>query len=327
MYSLNSFKSNLFYINNQNFARSSLSLFRYQYRYNPVYRKYVDYLHVDPDTIDTVEKIPFLPIRFFKHHVIKTGDYGAVRIFESSGTTGVRSRHYIEDEAFYRKVSIKIFTDFFGSFENVMVAGLLPSYLERGNSSLVFMVNRFIEKSGHPYSGFFLDDYQRLINILNEMNDRHEKVILFGVTFALLELATRIRRPMKNLHIFETGGMKGRGRELIRDELHERLRNAFGTEHIYSEYGMTELISQAYMTGDGWFHTPAWMKVTIREINDPFAVERKGKTGVINIIDLANIHSCAFIATEDLGVMGEDGFKVLGRLDYADMRGCNLLLS
>ena len=233
----------------------------------------------------------------------------------------------MEDLDFYKNVSRKIFVDCFGEIENSVILGLLPSYLERQNSSLVFMVDWFVQLSGHPSSGFYLNEYQSLMTMLQALDKTGETTFLFGVTFALLELAGIIEMPMENLHIIETGGMKGRGRELIREELHEKLKKGFGTRHIYSEYGMTELLSQAYMMNDGWFHTPPWMKILIREINDPFAMVKKGKTGVINIIDLANVHSCAFIATEDLGLAGDDGFKVLGRLDNSDMRGCNLLLS
>ncbi len=328
MQSINSFKSKLFQINNQNFDEAALKLFHYQYRNNPVYKSYVDNLGINTKLIKEVVKIPFLPIRFFKSHKIVTGNFSSKQVFESSGTTQLNtSKHYIEDLHFYHQVSSEIFSDFFGGLKDSVILGLLPSYLERQNSSLVSMVNYFIEKSGRSESGFYLDNQQKLIAQLENLKTDSRPIYLFGVTFALLEIARKHQIEMNNLVILETGGMKGRGREMVREELHNRLKDAFNIKRISSEYGMTELLSQAYLDENGYFQCPPWMKIGIRDINDPFSNVRDGKTGAINVIDLANIHSCAFIETEDLGVRLGDGFRVLGRLDNSDMRGCNLLVS
>jgi len=326
--SINSFQNKLFQINNQNFEQEALKLYQYQYEHNRIYREYVDYLPIDNRNIKDLKSIPFMPISFFKHHRICTGSFKASKVFESSGTTGPgTSRHFIEDVDFYHEVSYRIFSNFFGPLRNCVVFGLLPSYLERTNSSLVSMVNHFISISGRTESGFFLDNLDKLLVQLRSLKDDPNPVYLFGVTFALLELVGKHFIKMDNLTILETGGMKGRGKEMIREELHRVLKNEFNRSFVSSEYGMTELLSQAYMTVDGLFHTPPWMKVFVRDINDPFAYIPQGKSGAINVIDLANIHSCAFIETEDLGVQIGDGFKVLGRLDNSDMRGCNLLVT
>ncbi len=327
MHSFNSFKSNVFRTNNQNFERHALELFNFQYANNAIYRKYVQFLNIRPDDVKKVAEIPFLPIRFFKNHTVKTGDFIEQKIFESSGTTGDASKHFVEDLDFYAKVCTKIFTSSFGKLDKSVVIGLLPSYLERGNSSLVYMVNHFIKLSQNDHSGFYLDDMELLIQKLKMLAGHGFKVHFFGVTFALLELASRYSLDMENVCFFETGGMKGRGKELTREELHLKLRRAFNTNHVFSEYGMTELLSQAYLQKDGKFHAPPWMQVRIREIHDPFKYTQKGQVGVISIVDLANVHSCAFIETEDLGMLSDDGFNVIGRLDNSDLRGCNLLIS
>lgn len=327
MLSLNSLKSNVFHINKQNFERHAITLFQFQYNNNKIYQKYVNHLGIRPQDVNHVNRIPFLPIKFFKSHIIQTGNFQKQHVFFSSGTMGATSKHYIDDLDYYRKVSTKIFSSFYGDLEKSVVIGLLPSYLERDNSSLVYMVNHFIEKTGNPHSGFYLNNLDELVDKIRTISTEGSPIYLFGVTFALLQLAENYKIDVNSLHIFETGGMKGRGEELTREELHLKLRNAFNTKNIYSEYGMTELLSQAYMKSDGFFYTPPWMKVFIREIHDPFCDAEKGKTGVIKVIDMANVHSCAFIETEDLGINIGDGFKVLGRLDNSDMRGCNLLLS
>jgi hypothetical protein len=325
--SLNSLQSQIFKINKQNFDRFALKLFQFQYDNNSVYRDYVQFLDIKLTDIDKVSKIPFLPIQFFKTHQIKTGEFIAEKIFESSGTTGTRSKHYIENTDFYKKISLQTFSSFFGDLNKAIVIGLLPSYLERKNSSLVYMVNHFIEQSNNDLSGFYLNNLDLPIEKLVSESEQGKKIFLFGVTFALLEMAKKQDVMLKNLVILETGGMKGRGRELIREELHEKLKSAFHTDVVYSEYGMTELLSQAYLKADGLFHTPPWMRIMIRDLHDPFHYLPYGRTGGVNVIDLANIHSCAFIETEDLGLNTASGFNVLGRSDNSELRGCNLLLS
>lgn len=324
---LNSLKSQVFQIDEHNFEKHALELFKFQYNNNKIYRDYANHLQILPDEVDTINKIPFLPIRFFKSHKVVSGDFVPQQIFESSGTTGITSKHYIEDLAYYQKISTWFFNAFFGKLDGSIVIGLLPSYLERDSSSLVYMVNHFIEQSGQEQSGFYLSNLHELSVLLTSLGDKELPVYLFGVTFALLELAKKHTIDHRNLVILETGGMKGRGKEMIREELHHMLTNSFHTENIFSEYGMTELLSQAYMNKSGFFSTPPWMRVQIREIYDPFCLAEMGKTGVIQVIDLANVHSCAFIETQDLGLQHDEGFKVLGRLDNSDLRGCNLLLS
>ena len=328
MQSINSFQNKLFHINNQNFIEAALELFNFQYHHNRIYRSYVDHLSIDPSNVRTPSQIPYLPIRFFKSQKVTSGEFLPAVIFESSGTTQQNtSRHYINDLDFYHQVSSRIFSDFFGAIKNTVVIGLLPSYLERQNASLVAMVDHFIKISGRSESGFYLDNIDALINQLNKLKKSAIPVFLFGVTFALLDLAKKFGLEMDNLVILETGGMKGRGREMVREELHDELSRTLKSKIISSEYGMTELLSQAYMNVEGYFVTPSWMRVLIRDINDPFDYVKNGKSGAINVIDLANIHSCAFIETEDLGVMTDGGFKVLGRLDNSEMRGCNLLVT
>jgi len=325
--SINSFKSKLFSIDNQNFNKAALELFQFQYKNNLVYKSYIDYLNIKPDEVNDIDKIPFLPIRFFKSHKIISSNFTIRHVFESSGTTqNNTSRHYIEDLEFYKQVSSRIFLDTFGLIKGAVIIGLLPSYLERNNSSLVYMVDHFIESSHRSESGFYLHNYEQLYQLLKAL-DETKNIYLFGVTFALLEFAQKYKINNDNFVILETGGMKGKGSEMVREELHEILGEGFTSSRITSEYGMTELLSQAYMAEDGYFKPPPWMSVKIRDINDPFCFVKEGKSGGINIIDLANIHSCAFIETEDLGVNSDLGFKVLGRLDNSDLRGCNLLVS
>ena len=328
MGTLNSFKSSVFNVNNQNFDAAAISLFKYQAANNIVYGNYINNLGIDIQSVKQPDQIPFLPIRFFKSQEIITGNFEAQATFLSSGTTAeLRSKHMIEDLSYYKEVSRMIFTRFFGTLQNALVIGLLPSYLERNDSSLVFMVDHFIKTSQNEDSGFYLYDYDELIDKLKKIQNQDRQVFLFGVTFALLELAKYALPKLKDLHIIETGGMKGRGKELIRDELHTRLKNAFGVENIYSEYGMTELLSQAYLTSEHGFQSPPWMSIMIRDLHDPRDFVADGVTGGINVIDLANAHSCAFIETEDIGIKQNQSFQVMGRMDNSDVRGCNLMVS
>ena len=330
MNGLKSFKQRFKFVNEDNFTHYSLKLFDFQVKHNPVYREYVDSIEVDPQTVKKPEDIPFLPISIFKHREIKTSIWKEKCVFESSGTTGMEvSKHYIQDEGFYKDVSTIIFQSFYGDPKDYVILALLPSYLERSNSSLVTMVNHLIKLSKSEHSGFYLSNLGELIERITFLKrSSHRKIILWGVTFALLEFAEACPMDLEGAIIIETGGMKGRGEDIVREEMHEILKLGFNLGSIHSEYGMTELLSQAYSFRDGLFKCPPWMKVYTREINDPFCIINDGQQGVINIIDLANIHSCAFIATDDLGRVHADGtFEVLGRLDNSDMRGCNLLWS
>jgi len=272
--------------------------------------------------------IPFLPIRFFKSHLVISGEYQPEITFSSSGTTGLStSKHHIKDQNIYVESFKKAFEIFLGKPEEYIILAMLPSYLERDGSSLVFMLDALIKMSGQNKSGFFLHEYEALHALLMRLKSNGKKVILLGVSFALLDLAEQFPIDFPDLIIIETGGMKGRRKELIREELHQILKKGFGVDKIYSEYGMTELLSQAYSKGEGLFTSPPWMKVLIRDTNDPFSILSSGKTGGINVIDLANIYSCSFIATQDLGKIHKDGrFEVLGRFDSSDIRGCNLMV-
>lgn len=315
----------------ENFAGLALELFRFQYQHNAVYRKFCNTLNTDINSIDNIRKIPFLPISFFKSHVIKTTDFEPAVVFESSGTTKtINSKHYVKDIEIYKNCFLKTFSLFYGNPSDWCIIGLLPSYLERNNSSLVMMVNELIKQSKHPDSGFYLNEFEKLHNTLTRLENNHKKTLLIGVTFALLDFAEKYPMPLQNTIIMETGGMKGRKQEMIRTMVHEILCSSFKTNKIHSEYGMTELLSQAYSAGNGIFNCPPWMKVLIRDEDDPLTIHEpdKNKTisGAINVIDLANIYSCSFIATEDAGKLYPDGsFEVLGRLDNTDIRGCSLL--
>jgi hypothetical protein len=323
----NSFKKNLFFINPHNFNQYALKLFKYQAIHNQVYKDYIRFLGIKVKNINEISNIPFLPIEFFKTHEIKTSNWQEEKVFMSSGTTGQElSSHFVEDLDFYLKTSEKIFQNFYGPVGQYHVFGLLPSYLERENSSLIYMVDHFIKSSGSDLSGFYLHNYRTLVNQLQKAGNK--KILLLGVTFALLDMAEQHSLQMPNLIVMETGGMKGRRPELVREEVHRKLKEAFHCDTIHSEYGMTELMSQAYSFGDGKFRPPPWMKVFIREINDPFQIDNRLKQGGINIIDLANYHSCAFIETKDLGRVNEaEGyFEPLGRFDNSDARGCNLMV-
>jgi phenylacetate-coenzyme A ligase PaaK-like adenylate-forming protein len=313
------------------FRRAVLAVFNYQATENKVYSKYLSGLGIVPSTISEIEQIPFLPIEFFKSHPVITGKHlpeNQEQIFTSSGTTGIiQSKHYVTDVSVYEKSYLEAFRLFYGDIEKQCVLALLPSYLERNGSSLIYMAEDLIRKSKHPDSGFYLNNYDELILKLKELESRGQKIILLGVTYALLDLIEKEKFHLKNTIVMETGGMKGKRKEMVREELHEILCEGFGLNVIHSEYGMTELLSQAYSKGNGIFNCPPWMKIMIRDTNDPFSFLPHTRSGGINIIDLANINSCSFIATQDLGkTFPDNSFEVLGRFDNSDIRGCNLLI-
>lgn len=310
------------------FVQAALQTFGYQYQHNQVYQRFCTLLGRTPDKVRQLTDIPFLPIEFFKSEAVYCGNERPTTVFTSSGTTGSQtSRHYVKDLAVYQQSFRQGFADFYGNIEEYTVLALLPSYLERTGSSLITMVADLIERSGSADSGFYLNEYDLLAEKLTSLDRSGRKVLLIGVSFALLDLVETHRFQLKNTIIMETGGMKGRRKELIREELHAILCEGFGVEHIHSEYGMTELLSQAYSAGSGLYESVRWLKVLIRDTNDALSYQRPLKTGGINLIDLANIHSCSFIATQDLGRLHPDGrFEVLGRFDNADIRGCNLLI-
>ncbi len=324
-------KEKIFKIKDENsFNKMALQIFEYQYNNNVVYQKYVDYLGLNYKKIDSIYKIPFLPIEFFKTKAVISFDEKykkQCKIFKSSGTTTfIRSTHYIYDIQLYEKTFLAGFEKFFGNPKQYTIIALLPSYIETGQSSLVYMVNKLIELSNDDNSGFFLNKLSGLKDLLINLDKTNKKIILWGVSYALLDLAEIINYEFKNLYIIETGGMKGRRKELTREELHNILRKKFGVKQIYSEYGMTELLSQAYLTKENVFYPASTMKILIRDLNDPFTYVPQGRTGGINIIDLANIYTCSFIETKDLGKINSNGFEILGRFDNSDIRGCNLLV-
>lgn len=349
-------RAKIFNVNEGNFQDLALEIFQFQYRHNPVYRTYVDVLKFNPQAVKNILQIPFLPIQFFKTRRVQTTGFEPTYEFQSSGTTGsINSRHFIKDLEVYRESFTKAFELFYGPVENWCIIGLLPSYLEQKpaspggrNSSLVFMISELIRRSGHEQSGFYLYEYEKLFNTLRGLEEKKQKTLLVGVTFALLDFAKDHPLPLKHTVIMETGGMKGRREEMVRHELHEFLRKQFTVDVIHSEYGMTELLSQAYSKGNGIFYCPPWMKVLVRDEEDPLEVHssefivqshksendsrlptpdsRLSTKGVINIIDLANIYSCSFIATDDAGKLYDDGsFEVIGRIDNSDIRGCSLM--
>lgn len=311
------------------FNELSLEVFRFQAQHNAVYARYLSYLGVEPGQVTRSEAIPFLPIQLFKNFALQTEAWTPVRTFTSSGTTGMQtSRHLLREEEWYRENARKGFARFYGPVSEYCVLALLPAYLERTGSSLVFMADDFIRQSRYSESGFFLHDYKALQDRLQACLKADIPVLLVGVSFALWDLAEQYPMDLGNTIVMETGGMKGRKREITREELHGILREAFQIPAIHSEYGMTELLSQAYSKEEGVFYNAPTMRVVSREINDPLQFQESGKTGVLNIIDLANIDTISFIATDDLGRVYEDGsFEVLGRLDASDLRGCNLLLT
>ncbi len=312
----------------QEFNTLAIEIFNFQFLHNSTYNEFCKHLKINPLSVKKIQDIPFLPVEFFKTHAIKTGEFNAQKIFLSSGTTGMtQSEHLVKDLSLYETSYNNAFKQFYGAIEDYCVLGLLPSYLEREGSSLIYMVDDLINKSKHSDSGFFLDNHQDLVEILAKNIKNKQKTILFGVSFALLDLAESYQVDLSDVIIMETGGMKGRRKELTRDELHGIYKESFKVSEIHSEYGMTELLSQAYSKGNGVFKTPNWMKILIRDVNDPFNFLENNKTGGINVIDLANINSCSFIATQDLGKCTTEEFEVLGRFDNSDLRGCNLLIS
>jgi hypothetical protein len=305
------------------FEELAVDLFHFQYKHNPVYNQYVNSLPIVGRDVRSLADIPFLPIQCFKSHTIE-----AEVVFESSGTTKtINSRHYVKDAGLYKRSFLTAFEQFYGPTAGWCVIGLLPNYLERRHSSLVVMVDELIRQSGHPASGFYLYEHEKLHSVLQQLEAQGQKTILIGVTFALLDFAEKFPLLLKHTIIMETGGMKGRREEITRQQVHDILKAAFGLPAIHAEYGMTELLSQAYAAGEGILHCPPWMKVLVREEDDPFAVHAAG-TGVLNVVDLANIYSCSFIATEDVGRVYENGsFEVQGRMDNSDIRGCSLMVA
>jgi phenylacetate-coenzyme A ligase PaaK-like adenylate-forming protein len=323
-------KQQVFSIQNEiDFTLTTLAVFAKQVGNCAVYRDFVNGLGVAPASVKTIDQIPFLPVEFFKSHEVTTSKAPAEVVFTSSGTTGmITSRHLVTDVSWYQESFRKAFALFYGEITGYNILALLPSYLEREGSSLIYMAAGLIEASGNPDSGFFLYDHDALYLQLQKQQIAGKPTILIGVTFALLDFVERYKLNFPELIVMETGGMKGRRKEMIREELHQQLSAGFGVNSIHSEYGMTELLSQAYSKGDGIFYCPPWMKILTRDTNDPLTLVGDGKTGGINVIDLANINSCSFIATQDLGrIYTDNSFEVLGRFDNSDIRGCNLLIA
>ncbi len=323
----------IFSVNHNTFSTVCNDVFKYQYLHNTTFHQWCNLLKKEPSIQeasnslnDYINKLPFLPISFFKSHEIKTTDFTPAITFESSGTTQQNtSKHFVKDLAVYEESFLKGFSLFYGDISKYCILALLPSYLERTGSSLVLMADKLINLSGHTQSGFYLNDLEALYKTLLELEARKQPTILLGVTFALLDFLELYPIELKHTIIMETGGMKGRKKEMTRMEVQEQLTRGSGAEHIHSEYGMTELLSQGYSFGKGVFNCPPWMKVLVRKEDNPLQVSTVGK-GLINIIDLANINSCSFIATDDVGIVYEDGsFEVLGRMDNSDIRGCSLM--
>tara|TARA_R110002050_G_scaffold94765_2_gene197215 strand:- start:72432 stop:73412 length:981 start_codon:yes stop_codon:yes gene_type:complete len=306
----------------------TLQVFNYQFKNNKVYRSFCDLLYKHPSDVKTIKDIPFLPIQFFKTKDILSSKAPIQTTFTSSGTTGREtSKHHITDLKIYKQSFTKGFQEFYGNIEDYVILALLPSYLERKGSSLIYMVDNLIKQSKHPESGFYLNNISELKDKLIKLDTEGKKVLLIGVSFALLDLVETYTFHLKNTIVMETGGMKGRRKELIRDALHKQLKLGFGVETIHSEYGMTELLSQAYSNGNGVFKCPNWMRILTRDTEDALSINPLEKAGGINIIDLTNINSCSFIATQDLGRVNKNGeFEVIGRFDNSDIRGCNLMV-
>lgn len=310
------------------FHKAAMKTYRYQFEHNEVYQKYNVLLQKSPANVKHITEIPFLPIEFFKSKEIKTGIAPVETVFTSSGTTGqITSKHLVTDLSLYETSCRAAFSKFYGAIEDYVVLALLPSYLEREGSSLVHMAQDMITRSDRVESGFYLNNYDELVQTLKTLDAQGQNVLLIGVTYALLDLIENYDFQLRNTIIMETGGMKGKRKEMIREELHELLSKGFGVQKIHSEYGMTELLSQAYSLGDGIFECPPWMDIFIRDTEDPLTLIDNQLTGGINVIDLANLHSCAFIATQDLGKKtDQDTFQVVGRFDHSDIRGCNLMV-
>ncbi len=314
--------------NKKQFEKIALKVFRFQYENNTVYREFCDFLKTDIQKVKMISQIPFLPIQFFKSHQVVSNTNAIQVTFTSSGTTGmITSKHLVTDVSLYEESYSQGFSQFYGNIEDYVILALLPSYLDREGSSLIYMVKDLIEKSNQPESGFYLDNYNELIEKITQLDSEGKNVILIGVTYALLDLIEQHQFQLNNTIIMETGGMKGKRKEMIREELHQLLCAGFGVATIHSEYGMTELLSQAYSLGNGVFECPSWMQILIRDPEDALTYLENEKTGGINVIDLANINSCSFIATQDLGKKySNNSFEVLGRFDNSDIRGCNLMV-
>ena len=321
--------NNIFSIKNEiEFNKKALEVFNHQFKNNKVYRSFCDLLYIHPSDITKIEDIPFLPIQFFKQRKVVSSLDKVDELFTSSGTTGsITSKHYVTDINLYKQSYLNGFHHFYGDIEDYTVLALLPNYLERKGSSLVYMVDDLIRKSKQEESGFYLNNLEDLAKKLTQLNHQHKKVLLIGVSFALLDLIEKHQFKLTNTIIMETGGMKGRRKELIRNELHQLLSAGFGVEKIHSEYGMTELLSQAFSKGNGIFETPPWMKILTRDTEDALTIQPTGNTGGINVIDIANYNSCSFIATQDLGKTHHNNtFEIIGRFDNSDIRGCNLMV-
>ncbi len=312
----------------ETFVSLALDVFRFQAKFNPLYAEYLRLLNVNIAEIDSIFDIPSLPIQFFKSHQIKTGDWSDKMTFTSSGTSGnTTSRHFVKEPEFYLKNCRLNWEENYGKVEDYCILALLPAYLEREGSSLILMAEDFIEKSKYEQSGFFLYDTEKLLKTIKECQEKGIPTVLLGVTFALLDLAEKETVDLSNIIVMETGGMKGRRKEITRKEMHQFLCKSLNIKEVHSEYGMTELFSQGYSKGAGIFEPSSTLRIYTREVTDPFTRQKHGKTGVINLIDLANYNTCSFIATDDLGKTYEDGtFEILGRLDASDIRGCNLLV-
>ena len=312
----------------EEFTNVALNIFKHQFKNNKVYRSFCDLLYIHPSDVQTIEQIPFLPIQFFKTKNVISSTNHIQEIFSSSGTTGsITSKHLVTDLSWYEKSYLNGFKHFYGNIEDYVVLALLPNYLERKGSSLVYMVDDLIKKSKHSQSGFYLNNLDELAKKLIELDKKGQKILLIGVSFALLDLIEKYKFNLKNTIVMETGGMKGRRKELIRNELHTILGDGFGLNIIHSEYGMTELLSQGYSKGNGVFNCPPWMQFLTRDTEDALTILPKGKSGGINVIDLANYNSCSFIATQDLGkAHANNSFEIIGRFDNSDIRGCNLMV-
>lgn len=310
------------------FEKIALKVFRFQHENNKVYREFCNFLNTDVQKVKSLEKIPFLPIQFFKSHSIVSNSNEIQETFTSSGTTGmITSQHLVTDVSLYEQSYSLAFSNFYGNIEDYVILALLPSYLERKGSSLIYMVKDLIELTNNENSGFYLHNYDELISKLIELDSSGQNIILIGVTYALLDLIEKQKFQLKNTIVMETGGMKGKRKEIIREELHDILCKGFGVNSIHSEYGMTELLSQAYSMGEGIFECTNWMQILIRDTEDALTYLDFGKTGGVNVIDLANINSCSFIATQDLGKKySNNTFEILGRFDNSDIRGCNLMV-
>jgi phenylacetate-coenzyme A ligase PaaK-like adenylate-forming protein len=321
--------NDIFTISSQKqFEKTALKVFRFQYENNLVYQEFCDLLKINPQKVKSLHQIPFLPIQFFKTHAVVSNTNAIEETFTSSGTTGmITSKHLVTDATIYEESYRKAFSQFYGTIEDYVVLALLPSYLEREGSSLIYMAEDLIQLTNNTDSGFYLNNQDELIQKLIDLDQEGQNVILIGVTYALLDLIEKHTFQLQHTIIMETGGMKGRRKEMIREELHKQLCEGFGVRAIHSEYGMTELLSQAYSLGDGVFECPSWMQIHIRDTEDALTYIKDGKTGGINVIDLANINSCSFIATQDLGKKNPNTtFEVLGRFDNSDIRGCNLMV-